>query len=43
MTNQPNSNSNSNNNTAYRSGCSRCIELEQQLADLHAKHSAEHA
>lgn len=35
--------STNNNNTAYRSGCSRCIELEQQLADLHAKHSTKRA
>lgn len=26
----------------YRTGCSRCISLEQQLADLHAKHSTKH-
>lgn len=35
--------STNNNNTAYRSGCSRCFELEQQLAELHAKHSTKRA
>lgn len=34
---------NSNGESAYRSGCSRCVELEQQLVDLQAKHSTKRA
>lgn len=34
---------NSDGESAYRSGCSRCVELEQQLVDLQAKHSTKRA
>lgn len=34
---------NSNSQSVYRSGCSGCIKLEQQLVELQAKHSTKRA